>query len=325
MSDQPITQTTSIPSSDPTDDLGKAGVLVVGSLTMDFTAVAARMPQRGETVLGHQFAMVPGGKGNNQAIAVARQDVSTVMLGCVGDDELGPMVAAAVRDEGMVDALTIVPGPTGVAHIMVDGNGDNRIIMVPLANAALDAAMVAGHETLFKAAAVILTQLEVPLDAVCMALKLGRTHGAITILNPAPAQPLDEVLLGFVDILIPNETEAALLTGCDTTTRDGCIAAAETLRARGVGCVIVTRSVHGALVVDASGTSDVAPFTVEAVDATAAGDAFCGALAAGLANGESFDAALRRGAAAGALACTVLGASGSIPTREATESLLAGR
>lgn len=301
----------------------KTGVVVVGSLTMDFTAVASRMPELGETVLGTTFAMLPGGKGNNQAIAAARQGVPTTMVGCIGEDELGPLVAAAVVAEGMTNALSVVEGPTGVAHIMVDERGDNRIIMVPLANAALSPELIAEHQPHLEAAAVVLCQLEVPMPAVRAALAAGHAAGAITILNPAPAAALDDELLGLVQILIPNETEAATLTGCDTSSRDGCLAAAEQLRARGVDTVIVTRSVHGALVVDADGARDIAPFTIDAVDATAAGDAFCGAFAAGLASGAGFEAAARRGAAAGALACTVLGASASLPSRTATDALLA--
>lgn len=312
------------PSENTNDlDTPNASVVVVGSLTMDFTAVAPRMPELGETVLGTAFTMVPGGKGQNQAIAAARQMVPTAMVGLVGEDELGPLVRSAIESEGMVDAVGQVSGPTGVAHIMVDHNGDNRIIMVPQANARLDAHKVAGQTDLISSATVVLAQLEVPLDAVREAFAIARRAGVTTVLNPAPAAELDGELLTLCDIIIPNETEAAVITGVDTTTPQGCVDAARILRERGARTVIVTRGSSGTLVLDDQGDHHFSPFQVTAIDSTAAGDAFCGTLCAALAEGSDLHAAVHRGSAAGALATTVLGASPCLPTRAAVDALMA--
>ena len=298
-------------------------VVVVGSLTMDFTAVAGRMPELGETVLGDDFLMVAGGKGNNQAIAAARAGGEVTMIGCVGDDDLGPMIRSAVVEERMDDGVMVVPGKSGVAHIMVGGGGTNRIIMIPLANALLSAEKVRQAAASFQGAGVVLCQLEVPVEAVVEAFRIGRQESSITILNPAPAAELSDELCGLVDILIPNETEASWLTGCDTSDLGGCEGAARQLLARGIGTVIITRGAEGILVATADGARSFAPFSVQAIDSTAAGDAFCGALASGLASGAVFDDALLRAQAAGALATTVLGASPSLPQRDLIDALVA--
>lgn len=301
-----------------------ADVVVVGSLAMDFTAVAPRLPQRGETVLGDEFLMVPGGKGSNQAIAAARQGSPTAMIGCIGTDALGDAIVEVLRTEGIeVSSLTRDAGhDTGVAQIVVDGDGENMIVAVPRANRALDASRVDAQQPLIAAAKVLLVQLEIPLDAVVAALRHARAAGVTTILNPAPAASLPDDLLALVDVCVPNETEAGTLCGQRVDDEDAAVEAGRTLVARGVRTAVVTLGSKGAVSVDEDGPVRLDAFPVNAVDATAAGDAFCGALAAALAAEATMESALRRASAAGALATTVAGASPSLPDAAAVDALL---
>jgi ribokinase len=208
---------------------------------------------------------------------------------------------------------------TGVALITVDESGSNTIVVGPLANRRIEVEDVLGAAGLIGEAAVVLTQLEIPLRVVEEALAQARAAGAITVLNPAPAPPggVPHAILQLVDVLVPNETEVTALTGLPVE------AGAQSLLGAGCGTVVVTLGEAGALVVSRSGSSTVEPFPVTAVDSTAAGDAFCGALAAGLAFGLPLDDALRRAAAAGALATTSAGAVPSLPLASAVDALLA--
>jgi ribokinase len=301
-----------------------ADVVVVGSLAMDFTTMAPRLPQPGETVLGDEFLMVPGGKGSNQAVAVARQGASTAMIGCIGGDALGDAIVEVHRAEG-IDPSSLTRDAahdTGIAQIMVDGGGENVIVVVPRANHALDAARVDAQQRLIAGAKVLLVQLEIPLDAVVAALGHARAAGVTTILNPAPAASLPDDLLAMVDICVPNETEAEVLCLRPVDDLDGAVEAGRMLLARGVGAALVTLGPRGAVYVDADRHCEVDPFRVDAVDATAAGDAFCGAFAAALAADLTVEAALRRASAAGALATTVRGASPSLPDAAAVDALV---
>jgi ribokinase len=297
-------------------------VAVVGSLNMDLVVGTPRFPQPGETLLAGPFATASGGKGLNQALAAARQGARTRLVGSVGDDAHGAELRAVAVGDG-IDGEGIVTrsGPSGVALITVAPDGQNTILVAPGANATTDAAQVAADPAV-RAARVVLAQLEVPLDVVHDALALARRAGHRTILNPAPAVALSDEVLACCDLLVPNETEAALLTGVDTSDLAGAELAARALLARGVGAVVVTLGARGALYVDARDRIVMAPFAVEAIDATAAGDAFCGTLAAALADGLPMPAALRRASAAGALATTVRGASPSLPTRAAVDALI---
>jgi ribokinase len=281
-------------------------VAVVGSANVDLTVEVGRLPAPGETVAATGYRTALGGKGLNQAVTAARQGADVRFAGCVGTDPEGDAVAAALTAEGIdTRLLHRRPDlPTGRAFVTVDAAGANTIAVVPGANAAVDveAALVEG-------AAVVLAQLEVPTDAVAAALRLGRAAGAVTLLNPAPAVPLDPELLALVDILVPNETEWAVLG------RSG----------GGATRVVVTEGAAGALVIEPTNTWRLPPVTPpgRVVDPTGAGDAFCGALAAGLAAGLPLEAALRRAAAAGALAVTVAGALPSLPTAADVDALVA--
>lgn len=283
-------------------------VVVVGSANLDVVATASRLPGPGETVLGTGFAEHPGGKGLNQAVAAARTGRTIAMLGVVGDDDAGRLLCGVATRDGIDTAGLVVSEtlPTGRAVIVVDERGENSIVVVPGANAAV-------RLDRLPQAAVLLTQLEIPLDAVRAALEFARAAGSTTVLNPAPAPPdgLPDALLALCDVVVPNEHEVDLLGGV------------ERLLAAGVGTVIVTRGAAGVAVAGADGSRwNVPAFHVDPVDTTGAGDAFCGALAARLAAGDGLPRAVRYAAAAGALATTLAGAVPSLPTDAAIIRLM---
>lgn len=286
-------------------DVPSLDVVVLGSANVDLVAFAPRLPAPGETVLGTDFAEHAGGKGLNQAVAAARAGATVAFCGAVGDDEAGRWLLETLGREGIDTTGVAVRDarPTGRALIGVSTTGENSIIVAPGANATV----TAPAEPL--PCRVLLAQLEIPVRAVTDAFAPARANGVMTVLNPAPAQALDDALLSVCDLLVPNEHELASLGGADD------------LLARGVPAVVVTLGSSGVEVHRHSGTFAIAPFAVHVVDTTAAGDAFCGALCARLASGSTLDDAVRWAAAAGALATTRRGALASLPRREAIERL----
>lgn len=306
-------------------DDDRAGVLVVGSITADVTTFSSRLPRPGETFLGDAFTLVLGGKGANQAVAAGRAGAASRMVGCVGDDLFRDLVYNGLRDAGVdVTHIHEVPGQTGIAHIRVDATGENDIVMVPLANAALDEAKIdAAFAELADRTRVMLTQLEIPFRLTMHAIRRAHDAGILVMLDPAPAHELDDSIWPLVDIVTPNETEATLLTGVEVTGRDSAIEAGRWFVSRGVGAALITMASAGSVLVTADDVSDHAPIPVDVVDTTAAGDAFAGHLAAALAAGAGRDEAIRRAGAAGALAVTKRGASPSLPTAAEVDALLA--
>lgn len=295
---------------------------------MDFVVRVEHLPAPGETVLGNGFQMIPGGKGANQACAAGRlggSEMHVRMVGRVGLDVFADHLKASLAAAG-VD-VTYVHGsrsqPTGVALIWVDRNGQNSIIVASGANHALDASETEGLRNAFRAADFALFQLETPLPVVSAALKLAQDEGARTILDPAPAQPLPAELLSRVDILTPNETEALSLLGSNATTMDndpGEVSRA--LLALGPKAVLLKLGDRGCYYDDGTVTHQVPAFPVNAVDTTAAGDTFNGALAVALAEGRALDEALRFANAAAGLSVTRMGAQSSIPARKDVDQLL---
>ncbi|MFC7404311.1 ribokinase [Georgenia alba] len=306
-------------------DHGRRGVLIVGSITADLTTFSTRLPEPGETFLGDAFTLVLGGKGANQAIAAGRSGAEARMVGCVGDDLFRDLVTDGLSRAGVdITHVRSVPGQTGIAHIRVDASGENDIVMVPLANAALDEAQIdAAFEQYAPSTAVMLTQLEIPFALTMHAIRRAHEAGVRVVLDPAPAHELDDEIWPLVDIVTPNETEAGLLTGVAVTDRDAAVEAGRWFVAKGVGAALVTLAGAGSVLVTADGVTDHAPIPVDVVDTTAAGDAFAGVLAAGLAQGLGRDEAIRRAGAAGALAVTKRGASPSLPTATEIDELLA--
>ncbi|MFC5677671.1 ribokinase [Aeromicrobium endophyticum] len=301
-----------------------AGVLVIGSITADVTSFSQRLPHPGETLLGDDLTLVLGGKGANQAVAAALAGAPTQMVGCVGTDAFQPLTLGGLADHGVdVEAVRIVDGPTGVAHIRVDASGENDIVMVPLANKSLGLADVdSGVAGAAGRASVLLTQLETPLDVMQHAVASARAAGMTVVLDPAPAAPLDDAVWAGIDIVTPNETEAATLTGIAVVDVDSAMRAGRWFVDRGVGHAVVTLASQGVVVVNADGAVHHAAPSVVAVDTTAAGDAFAGYLGAGLAAGLTIDAALPRAMAAGAIAVTRRGASPSLPAGADVDAFL---
>jgi ribokinase len=302
-----------------------AHITVVGSLNMDLVARTPRIPQPGETIIGNDFHTVPGGKGANQAVAVARLGIQVSMIGRVGRDTFaGPLLdnlAAAGVNHTFVTQDS--EAATGVALIVVDDAGQNSIVVASGANARLTPADVDEAKTAIAGADALLLQLESPLETVTRAAEVARAHGVTVILNPAPARSLPAGLLSLVDVLIPNESETALLTGLPVGDQSQTEAAATALLDLGVGTVILTLGERGAMLAQA-GRMELCPaFAVVPVDTTAAGDAFVGGFAVALAEGRALAEAVRWGNATGALATTKLGAQSSLPTRQELETLLA--
>lgn len=307
-----------------------ATVVIVGSINMDLVARVPRLPKPGETLAGTDFVTLPGGKGANQAVAVARLGGRAVMIGNVGDDVFGERLLRGLRQDGVDTRFVkeISQTSSGVAVIGVEERGQNSIILVPGANHALRPEHVRAAERVIARADAVLVQLEIPLDTAATALELARRHGVPTILDTAPVPPggLPEEL-GSVDVLSPNQTEATLLTGRRCATRDDAAAVAEVLFERHRPAAVVLKlGDQGASVHLPGGWNRFfPPQRVKAVDTTAAGDAFTAALALRLAEGRTLDDALPWANAAGALAATVLGAQNAMPTRTQVERRLRAR
>lgn len=293
-------------------------ILVVGSSNIDLVASVDRLPSRGETVLGYRFAQSFGGKGANQAVAAARAGADVAFLSKLGADANGRLIEQHLVAQGLSRPVLLRDdeAPTGVAMILVDRAGENQIAVVSGSNGRLSPADVRQHSGLIARARVLLVQMEIPLETVLEALRLGRECGLTTMLNPAPAAPLPSDLLRLVDILTPNETEAQALTGSADPAE-----AARILTDRGVGTVVVTCGADGAFLTVGNDVTHIPGFLVETIDSTGAGDAFNGALACAVAEGVSIKSAIERANAAGALATTGRGAQESMPTKDKIEQL----
>ena len=280
-------------------------VVVVGSCNLDLVSTTTHLPLPGETIRTVAYAEHAGGKGLNQAVACARMGARTAFIGCVGNDSAGTKLRELLDSEGIdTSQLVTVDAPTGRAFITVDASGENTIVIEAGANAHVGQTAITVPQS-----KVLLTQLEIPLDVVTQVF--AQAHNAITVLNPAPAAVIPGELLLLCDIAVPNETESAMLGG------------SQFLLGSGVATVVTTLGERGAEISDATSTTAVTPYPVNAIDTVGAGDAFVGALCAELARGETIEHAARIASVAGALATTIHGAVPSLPTRAAVMSLYA--
>lgn len=292
-------------------------IVVVGSSNTDLVIKTDRIPEPGETVLGAQFMMAAGGKGANQAVAARRLGGDVTFVACVGDDLFGTNSLENYRREGMnTSFISVKKGvPSGVASIFVDAVAENVIVVAPGANSELGEAEIddAGEE--IKGADFVLMQLETPMASVEYAAEKASLSGTKVILNPAPAAELSDALLSRLWLITPNRTEAQLITGLHVNTEEEAATAAEALRAKGVKNVIITLGSKGAYVLSEDFRGIVPANPVKAVDTTAAGDTFNGALCVALSEGRGLPDACRFAARASAIAVTRMGAQPSIPYR----------
>lgn len=303
-------------------------VIVLGSINMDLVATTPRLPLPGETLTGSEFFTVSGGKGANQAVSCSRLGVPTQMIGRVGGDEFGQSLLAGLAGAGVGIESVFVDQSTssGVAAIAVASDGENQIIVIPGANGQIDRSEIAQLEKLFPTAALLLLQLEIPLEIVTIAAQAATKAGVPVILDPAPMTPVfPPKLYPLIEIITPNQTEASQLVGFPVTDQTTATRAGKELIARGVKNAVVKLGDQGAVWVTATDGVFIPAFEVQVVDTVAAGDAFNGGLAAGLVSGLSLRSALTWAAAAGAIATTKPGAQSSLGDRATLDSFLQAR
>jgi ribokinase len=292
----------------------KPKIVVIGSSNTDMIIKSPHLPGPGETVLGGSFTIVQGGKGANQAVASARAGGEVVFISCVGDDAFGQNSITELTREGIDTSYVkiIKDIPSGIAMINVAETGENSISVAPGANSHLEPADIINAEHCIKDADIVLMQLEIPIDTVATASKIARKYKVPVILNPAPACKLSDEILSHVDIITPNEREAALLTEMKVTNSNFSDMA-RTLRKSGPDTVIITLGVNGAFYFHDELEKHVEGYKVNVVDTTAAGDTFNGYLAVSLAEGNELEFAVRMANKAASLSVTRLGAQPSIP------------
>ncbi|MDM5083851.1 ribokinase [Aeromonas rivipollensis] len=299
-------------------------LVVLGSVNADHVLRVPHFPRPGETLTGHSYQVVPGGKGANQAVAAARLGAAVSFIARIGDDAIGRQMKAGFAADG-IDVSAVEQDehlPTGIAIIYVSDEGENSIGLSTEANGALDTAMVKRHESLIAGAHTLLLQLEVPLDSVLEAARLARAHGTRVVLNPAPAQPLSSELLALVDLITPNQTEAELLTGVKVTGEASAAQASARFHQMGISDVMITLGSQGVYCSNGQQQALIPGFRVEAVDTTAAGDTFNGALLAAELAGADFHSAVRFAHGAAALSVTRFGAQSSIPGKQEVDTFL---
>jgi ribokinase len=291
-------------------------ICVVGSANMDLLSKVPRLPNKGETLVGHYFQMGCGGKGSNQAVMAARLGAHVSMVARLGRDPLGEIMFKNYLEQG-IDTRWVFWDEehfSGVAPILVDDEGNNTITIVPGANMALSPDDVAQASDVIQSADVVICQLEIPIETTLRAFQIAKAKGILTILNPAPAAPIPDELIRLGDIIAPNETETTSLTGLPVETFDQAILASKELVARGARTVIITMGERGVCVLDEEGASHLPAFKVQAIDSTGAGDAFIGSLAYFLAQGQPIRDAIVASNAIAAISVTKVGTQVSFPS-----------
>ncbi len=292
-------------------------IIVVGSTNMDMVVKTSHIPEPGETVLGGTFFMNPGGKGANQAVAVARLGGDVIFVSKMGNDVFGKQSSQLYNEEGIDTSFLLSDDelPSGVALITVDDEGENSIVVAPGANSSLDVHDVEAAIKTISDQHIVLLQLEIPLGTVHFVACQSAQQGARVILNPAPAAPLSPELLQYVDILTPNETEASILSGIKVSNLETAREAAQAIRKLGAKNIVITMGEFGALLLENTEFHEVAAPVVHPVDTTAAGDVFNGALAVALSEGKELATAVSFACEAASLSVTKMGAQASIPYR----------
>ncbi|WP_070971777.1 ribokinase [Vibrio sonorensis] len=300
-------------------------LMVLGSVNADHVLKVPSFPRPGETLHGHDYQVISGGKGANQAVAAARLQADTGFIACVGDDAFGINSRENFKLDGIdTSAVMMQPNcPTGIAMIQVAESGENSICISAEANANLTATVVESHLTRIENADYLLMQLETPMDGIELAAARAKAANTKVVLNPAPAKPLSDDLLKGLEMITPNETEAEVLTGIEVTDDISAQQAADRLHGKGVNIVMITLGAKGVWLSEKGRGELVAGFKVDATDTTAAGDTFNGALVTGLLEDLPLKSAIRFAHAAAALSVTRFGAQTSIPRRDEVNAFLA--
>ena len=289
-------------------------ICVIGSLNMDLVVNVDEMPKKGQTLIGSKFREIPGGKGGNQAVAASRLGGDVRMIGKVGDDGFGQRLLNQLKaDKVNTDYIQVEEGPSGVAVITVDKNAENSIVVSPGANFKLTESDIDKCIDAIKESNVVVIQLETPIDTIKYALEKSKELGKFTILNPAPAVKLGDDIIKNVDLLTPNETELEILSGVSIESEEDIQKAANIMIQKGVKQLIVTLGSKGSLYLDKDKIEFKKSYKVEAIDTTAAGDSYTGALSVAFSQGKSIDEAMDFASKVGALCVTKVGAQTSIP------------
>lgn len=292
-------------------------IVVVGSINMDLVTICERAPRGGETLMGKEFLQIPGGKGANQAVAMGKLKSDVIMLGKVGNDGMGTVLLNSMKNDGVdISQIETADCSTGIAKIIVEANGQNRILVVPGANYSVDISYIDRHIEAIKNSDIVVCQLEIPVETVKYTLELAKSLGKITILNPAPAVQLDDSIIENSDFIIPNETELEILTGISITDEASVLQASKILFEKGVRGLLVTLGSKGSMFITKDEHKFYPAFKVEAIDTTAAGDSFIGGFVNGLASNLDFDDSIMRGTTVAAISVTRRGAQTSLPTLE---------
>ena len=307
--------------------MNKERIVVVGSANVDFVMKVSRLPGKGETAPDAEFVQTLGGKGANQAAAAAQAGGITSFVGCVGSDPLGEQMKNNLDHMGVdTSQVTVAEGArSGAALVMIGADGQNYVTVAPGANYSLTPERIHHAEKLFRDAAVVLVQCEILPETIAEAIGMAHSYGAAVILNAAPARPLSHDLLRRTAVLVVNEVEASALCGFHVSSARETQRAADSLLKTGAGSVIVTVGRDGVFVAETDNCTHIPAVAVRAVDTTAAGDVFCGALGVGMVDGASLVEAARFASAAAAISVTRLGAQSSIPSRKEIDALIAER
>lgn len=292
-------------------------ITVIGSSNTDFSVRVEFLPRKGQTVLGSDFIIAAGGKGANQAVQIARLGAKVVFVARIGRDYFGDRSVSDFRktDINIGYIVRDKEHPSGAAVILVDKKGNNQIVVAPSSNRFLSVADINKAKNIIRRSKVLLAQLEVPLASVKRAIDIAKSAGVTTVLNPAPFKKLDNALLKKIDILTPNETEAEGLTAVEVKDVNSAVRAGRILLKRGIKSVIITLGSLGSVIVDSQGATHLPVPKVKAIDTTAAGDSFCGALAVSIAEGKGLVEAADFANRCAAISVTRLGAQPSLPTR----------
>lgn len=293
-------------------------ITVIGSLNMDLVTNVENMPKVGETIIGSDFKEIPGGKGANQAVAIARLGGKVNMIGKVGDDGFGKTLLDSLKkDKINIDSVKIEKNtPTGVAIITVNGEGDNSIVVIPGANFKVCKEDIENNIETIEKSKMVIFQLEIPLETVKYGLKRSKELGKYTVLNPAPAKSLDEEMIKNIDLLIPNETELEVLSQMKIKDEKDFVNASKRLIEKGVKALIITMGEKGAFYIDKNCVKKFESKKVNAVDTTAAGDSFIGGVVSYLSKGREIDEAISFASKVGAITVTRKGAQSSLPYLE---------